>query len=237
MNQFQKLSDQGGFTLVELMIALVLTLFMAGGVLLIHLSGRQASVDAERITRMQENVRFASDYLVRDLRNAGFRDETTLKIGHEVQIRQKYAEFGDGEIFIRYAGRGSCTETFEEFRLVENHYYLDGNNLMCNGRSVAQTAPGDTSIEDPDLWTGGVALLSGVERVAFQKICPENDTDTDCLCNLVSNPADSCVGARIAIQLIGPQALDDQSTSDDRVVELVATFRNVVLERIRNISI
>ncbi|NNJ78621.1 MAG: prepilin-type N-terminal cleavage/methylation domain-containing protein, partial [Xanthomonadales bacterium] len=91
MNSLITTNRQGGFTLIELMVAMMLTIFMAGGVILIHLSGRQASVDAESISRMQENVRFASDYLVRDIRNAGFRDETFLRLGHETQIREQYA--------------------------------------------------------------------------------------------------------------------------------------------------
>lgn len=245
MSRMKHIRQESGFTLIELMIALVLTLVLIGGALLIHLSGRQASIDAERLTRMQEGIRFTSDYIIRDLRNAGFRDETTLKIGHESQIREKYATFGhsDGdtstppdELIIRYAGRGSCTETFQEFRLVENHYYLDGNNLMCNGRSVFQTATGDTQIES-QTWSGGVALVSGVERLAFQKICPEDDSVTTCECNLITNPADSCVGTRVALMMEGPNALDDQSTTDDRTVELVAAFRNVILERIRNLAL
>jgi len=242
MSRMKEWKQQSGFTLVELMVALVLTLVLISGVLLIHLSGRQASVDAERLTRMQEAVRFTSDYVIRDLRNAGFRDELSLKIGHEEQIRKQYATFGhsDGntstpadELIIRYAGRGSCTETFMEFRLVENHYYLDGNNLMCNGRSVSQGEDGNLQIETK-AFTGGVALVSGVESLAFQRICPEDDSNTSCECNLETNPADSCVGVRVAILLEGPNSLEDQTSTDDRTVELVAAFRNVILERIRN---
>ena len=229
---------QSGFTLIELMIALVLTIFMAGGVILIHLSGRQASVDAERISRMQENIRFASDYMVRDLRNAGFRDETTLRIGHETQIRQQYASFvdsdGDGfddEVIIRYAGRGHCTEAFNTFRLVENRYYLNGDELTCSGRSVLHDASGDTQIT-AQTWTAGVGLVSGVVNMAFQRICP--DGGTACACDLVNNPDTSCIGTRIALQLEGPQDIADRTIRDDRTVELIAAFRNVVLERIRS---
>jgi prepilin-type N-terminal cleavage/methylation domain-containing protein len=238
MRHFFTTNRQGGFTLIELMVAMLLTIFMAGGAILIHLSGRQASVDSERISRMQENIRFASDYLVRDLRNAGFRDETTLKIGHETQIRAAYAQFieggdGDGianELIIRYAGRGHCTEAFNTFRLVENHYYLNNNQLTCRGRSVLETASGADQITD-ELWTNGVGLVSGVENLAFQPICP--DGSTGCSCDLVNNADESCIGTRIAIQLTGPQLVDGNGR-DDRTIELIAAFRNVILERVRN---
>jgi prepilin-type N-terminal cleavage/methylation domain-containing protein len=228
---------QQGFTLIELMIAMLLTIFMAGGVILIHLSGRQASVDAERISRMQENIRFASDYLVRDLRNAGYRDETTLRIGHETQIREVYAFFDDSDgngiddtLTIRYAGRGHCTEAFDTFRLVENRYFLQGEELTCQGRSVLETAPGDTLIT-AQAWTDSVGLVSGIANLAFQRICP--DGGSSCECDLVNDPDTSCIGTRIAIQLIGPQALEGGGR-DDRTIELIAAFRNVILERIQS---
>jgi hypothetical protein len=246
MRIFSTTNRQGGFTLIELMVAMMLTIFMAGGVILIHLSGRQASVDAERISRMQENIRFASDYLVRDIRNAGFRDETFLRVGHENQIRERYADFrdidGDGvadALYIRYAGRGHCTEAFDEFRLVENVYYLNGDELTCNGSFVLRDAPGDTAIAEPDR-VSGVGLVSGVAGLAFLPICPDGGVTCQCNIILIDDPdpnepdlENSCIGARIAIQLEGPQSVDDRSVREDRTVELVAAFRNVALARNR----
>ncbi|MEE4218657.1 MAG: prepilin-type N-terminal cleavage/methylation domain-containing protein [Xanthomonadales bacterium] len=235
--RFTTSNRQEGFTLIELLVAMLLTIFLAGGAILVHMSGRQASVDAERLARMQENIRFASDYLVRDLRNAGFRDETTLRIGHETQIREDYAQFVDDDsdgiadvLIIRYAGRGHCTEAFNTFRLVENRYYLANGQLTCQGRSVLESAPGNTLITAQD-WTDGVGLVSGIANLAFQPICP--DGGTACACDLVNNPDTSCIGTRIAVQMIGPQSIAG-SGRDDRTIELIAAFRNVILERIRN---
>ncbi|MBT8040494.1 MAG: prepilin-type N-terminal cleavage/methylation domain-containing protein [Gammaproteobacteria bacterium] len=237
INSLITTNRQGGFTLIELMVAMLLTIFMAGGVILIHLSGRQASVDAERISRMQENVRFASDYLVRDIRNAGFRDETFLRLGHETQIREQYATFVDGdgdgvseELRVRYAGRGHCTEAFNEFRLVENYYYLDGGELTCSGSFVARDDAGDVLIATPNK-ANGVGMVSGVTGLAFQPICP--DGTAVCACDLVNDIENSCIGTRIAIRMEGPQSIDDRSVREDRTVELVAAFRNIILDRSR----
>jgi type II secretory pathway pseudopilin PulG len=238
MTRLFTFNRERGFTLIELMVAMMLTIFMAGGVILIHLSGRQASIDAERISRMQENIRFASDYLVRDIRNAGFRDETTLKIGHETQIREQYATFIDtngdliaDELRIRYAGRGHCTQAFTEFRLVENLYYLNGDELTCAGSFVPNTDTLNTPIAPPNK-ANGVGLVSGVSGLAFQPICPD-PTATDCACDLVNDLAGSCIGVRIAIRLEGPNSVEDQTVRDDRTVELVAAFRNIILDRNR----
>lgn len=227
-----------GFTLIELMVAMTLTLFLAGGAILIHLSGRQASIDAERIGRMQENIRFASDYLVRDLRSAGFRDETFLRSGHENQIREAYATFIDGggiadEIRIRFAGRGHCTEAFNTFRTVENYYYLDGDELKCIGSSVLRDEGGGITIPTKDKVTHAteaVTLISGVEGLRFQKICP--DGTTSCACNLMDFPDASCIGAKMGLLLKGPQSVDGATASDDRAVEFTVAFRNVILDRV-----
>ncbi len=50
----------------------------------------------EQLSHMQESVRFVGAYMIRDLRNAGFRDETFLRSGHEKQNRKAYATLLDG---------------------------------------------------------------------------------------------------------------------------------------------
>ncbi|HKJ17365.1 MAG TPA: prepilin-type N-terminal cleavage/methylation domain-containing protein [Xanthomonadales bacterium] len=236
-----RIKQQNGLTLIELLIALVLVLFLLGGVILIHLSGRATFIDTERLSRIQENVRFASDYVIRDIRNAGFRDETFLKAGHESQIREAYATLltndvvdtdGEGETLrIRYAGRGHCTQAFDEFRLVENEYSMDSTTgeLVCKGRSIPQESSGSLLIGDED-WDDAVGLVGGLTDIEFQLICPPGVTD--CGCDMRNNLDESCIGVRVAMQFEGMRAMDGTGDFDDRSVELTAAFRNVILERV-----
>ena len=64
---------QRGLTLVELMIALVLGLFLIGGLLQIFISSKQTYRMQEALSRLQENGRFAIDFMTRDIRLAGFK--------------------------------------------------------------------------------------------------------------------------------------------------------------------
>lgn len=221
---------QGGLTLVELMVALVMSLFLVGGILVMHLSSRATFLDTGQLSRIQENVRFASDYLIRDIRTAGFHDETTLSVGQERQIREEYAEVEDdgATLRIRYAGRGNCTQAFEEFRLIENEYSLDADtgDLVCRGRSVEQN---DSTLISTIDFGDPVALVGGLTGLAFQKICP--DGATDCACDLVGNFDNACIGVQVAMQFEGLQAQDGTGNFDDRSIELSAAFRNIVLER------
>lgn len=60
-----------GFTLIELMIALLLGLLVMGAAISIFLSNRQVYSATEGLGRVQENVRFAFELMARDIRETG----------------------------------------------------------------------------------------------------------------------------------------------------------------------
>ncbi|MAR89502.1 MAG: pilus assembly protein PilW [Pseudomonadales bacterium] len=63
---------QAGFSLVELMIALVLGLVLMGGVIQVFLSTKQAYNLNEEMAWIQENARFAVGFMAEDMRMAGY---------------------------------------------------------------------------------------------------------------------------------------------------------------------
>lgn len=67
-------SPQRGFTLVELMIAMTIGLFLSVGVIALFMGTKQSYRANEGMARVQENGRFAVEYLARDVRQAGFKD-------------------------------------------------------------------------------------------------------------------------------------------------------------------
>ena len=68
----QALPKQSGVTLVELMIAMLIGLFLIGGVLQVFSSARQTYRVQDATSRMQESGRMALEVLSRDIRIAGF---------------------------------------------------------------------------------------------------------------------------------------------------------------------
>ena len=72
MKNFHINSLQRGFTLIELMIAMLIGVFLMGGVIQIFLSAKQAYRLQENLSRLQENGRFAMDFITKDVRMAGF---------------------------------------------------------------------------------------------------------------------------------------------------------------------
>jgi type IV pilus assembly protein PilW len=61
-----------GFSLVELMVAMTLSLILLGGVIAIFSSSRTTYETNDRMARIQESGRFALDSIVRDLRASGY---------------------------------------------------------------------------------------------------------------------------------------------------------------------
>jgi type IV pilus assembly protein PilW len=61
-----------GFSLIELMIAMTLSLILLAGAVTIFVGSRATYETTDRLSRIQENGRFALDSIVRDLRSAGY---------------------------------------------------------------------------------------------------------------------------------------------------------------------
>lgn len=67
---------QHGFTLVEIMVAITLSLFLIGGLVQIYASSKRSSTIQRNLADYQEVQRFALDLLNRDIRMAGFFDQS-----------------------------------------------------------------------------------------------------------------------------------------------------------------
>lgn len=68
-----KVSDRrAGFSLVELMVSMALSLVLLGGVASIFVSSRTTYEASDRLARIEEDGRFALNMIVRDLRAAGY---------------------------------------------------------------------------------------------------------------------------------------------------------------------
>lgn len=66
------LSRQRGFSIVELLVAMTLSLIVLAGVLAVMFSSKVTYNENERVGRIQENGRAAIELILRDLRGAGF---------------------------------------------------------------------------------------------------------------------------------------------------------------------
>jgi len=63
---------QGGLSIIEILIALVLGLFLIGGVLYTFLSAKEVFASNDALAKIQEDGRMAMERLTREIRQAGF---------------------------------------------------------------------------------------------------------------------------------------------------------------------
>lgn len=73
-----------GLSLVELMVALALSVLLLMGVVALFVSSRASYETTERMSRIQENGRFALDQIAADIRAAGFHDCARATMGKRV---------------------------------------------------------------------------------------------------------------------------------------------------------
>ena len=66
---------QRGLSLVELMVAMALSLLLMLGVIQIFLSSKQTYSTNSALSRVQESGRFAMEFLTQDIRNTGYKGQ------------------------------------------------------------------------------------------------------------------------------------------------------------------
>ncbi len=68
----KRINQQQGFSIVELMVALLLGLFLVSGVTGMYLSSKQTYRMTDNLSRLQESLRFSLEFLSQDIRMAGY---------------------------------------------------------------------------------------------------------------------------------------------------------------------
>lgn len=150
-------ATQQGFTLVEIMVAVTISLLLLAGVMQIFLSSKASYNLQNGISRLHENARFASDIMARSIGIAGYnvtdafnaantQDNVTANVGLGFSVA---AGSASDTIEVNYQAAEDCLGNLTGGATTDR-FYLDGTNLMCLGSG------------DPD--TPGI-LAEGVENM------------------------------------------------------------------------
>ena len=108
---------QSGLSLIEIMIALLIGLFLLAGLFQIFLSSKQSYRLAEGQSRIQENARFALELLSHDIRLAGYLGCSSVAATNPVVIANDpliapFTQAGVAEASIITGGDGDATGSF-----------------------------------------------------------------------------------------------------------------------------
>lgn len=182
----------GGFTLVEMMVALVVGLMTMGALIALYLSNSQSVRFQSGVLRVQENGRFAIDMISRSMRMAGYDDpltksfEPAAPLIHGTNgptgalITQTGLKTGTDTVAVRYEGgtniRDCKGQPVTAGNFVTNLYGIStDNNLVCATRQNSNGVIRDAT-----------TLAEGVEDM---EVLFGLDTDTDGVANKYVGPA------------------------------------------------
>ncbi|MCB1824148.1 MAG: PilW family protein [Candidatus Competibacteraceae bacterium] len=146
-------------TLIEIMVALVISLFLLAGLLQMFIATRQSSRIQENLSRVQENGRFGIEYINRVIRQAGYRSRATILNGEDFKQKFNVDRIGgtdnDGtnssdRVIVRFEGenvgqgevRNCLNQSISSPAISIDTLSIDSNNnLQCQAVTPVGAAP------------------------------------------------------------------------------------------------
>lgn len=140
-------NSQKGFTLVELMVALVLGLIFSAAAFQLLMTNQRTFGLQQAIASLQEDGQMALRYIAADIRNAG---RGSILQGTIAPVILDPALSGgnghthngasDDELVVNYFGTSDCQGTTSPTEVeIINRYYVAGGSLLCSGNLTAGT--------------------------------------------------------------------------------------------------
>ena len=151
--------DAKGVTLIELLVVLVLTGLVIGGIYRLFVAQTRAYTVQDQVVEVQQTIRSAMEILLRDLRMAGYdNDSLTSKIGIANPIFVDPVN-GDRTVTVNYE--------YDDTHRHEVMYYLDNGNLRRQLTIWPDVGP-STSTNDVILeHVEGLNFTYGVDTAPF----------------------------------------------------------------------
>ncbi len=226
---------QRGFTLVELLVGLVLTLFISAIAITYMVASSQSFRVQANDSLSQENARYALEILSQNVRLAGFDPLNNIGTNLDVIYTGTGCEAAE-------QGQNSGTEICTQDGLTANanginsdrfavEYIVDGNFTACNG-ALINASPVNTQRLANVFWTADIDL-DGVRSLYCQTINVNGGN------NVGGAPAQPIIDGVDAIQVQygvaeNPDGLIQSYQSYDNLIAggLVAQTRNVKAIRI-----
>lgn len=159
--------SQRGFTLAEMMVAMVIGLLVTLAVSSLFLTSRKEFKRNDATTQAQENARFALEMLTNDLRHAGFFGNIPDPIDIDVETLTLDVPSGD-------CGRKTLTGKAGLYNFTSPSLLLSFGNQIAD---VGTNAFFGTCLDPNDVKPDSSILI--VKRVAGNPTAPLTDTDTN----------------------------------------------------------
>ena len=168
-----------GLSLVELLVALVISSIIIGGIYTLFVSQSKTYSKQEQVVEVQQNIRVAMNIMVRDLQMVGYDDDRTLiitpsnpiilsadsatiqyeKTGGVYQVRYwlNGTTLQKDDLFVNVATSEALVEDVDALGFTPN-VGTDGKVLGVRVTLVARTAGPDQNTLTPRSWVMNVSF-------------------------------------------------------------------------------
>ncbi|MGH8201117.1 MAG: PilW family protein [Steroidobacteraceae bacterium] len=179
-----RVSRQGGFSLIELSVAILIALFLIGGVLTVEQGVKMSYQANDSLSQLEDNERFAMSTLASIVERAGYypspasttlvtalpSDNTSTPQGANAPFLAGWyvydsGTYGSDVLFVRYMTQSSqninlCDGTVGANQTYTNNFYLaaDASNPATNDL-YCDVQPGTGG------WNTSVELVSGIQNM------------------------------------------------------------------------
>jgi type IV pilus assembly protein PilW len=178
--------SQRGFTLIEIMIALLLGVFMLAALLTVVQTNRNVYGDQNQLAQLQDNERMAMNLMADVIQSAGYFPNPTLNtrsgsltavapfaVGQSISGTYTAAVPGDA-IYVRYMTAGgdgilNCSglsNTNGVNTLYVNKFYVAGGQLVCSMNGTVYNLVSGVTNNTTTLGVTNLTILYGVQTSA-----------------------------------------------------------------------
>ena len=162
-------SKQHGLSIVELLVAIVISMLLLTGVIQVFFSSKQTYASNEAASRLQENGRFALEFIAQSARHAGYVEAANSTTSPPNAIATPGAENCNTPRICSSQGAGNASDTIG-FALQPR--ILEGARRDCLGNTLSgTTANTDLIINHYEIITGvnGAPSALGCKSWNFTK--------------------------------------------------------------------
>lgn len=173
------MNKQQGFTLIELMIASLISIFLMAGIMNLFITTNRTVSLSDALSQNQETGRFSMDYLTRFIRKAGYSQDATLT-PPELMIPNVNPSFlftcvGNQADACSANNPNPATILGDRLSIVYVASAVDGT-LTCTGRAVGGAANGQQVLADV-FWVSNTGDTQGELRCRTFDITANNWLD------------------------------------------------------------
>ncbi len=209
---------QGGFTLVELMIAGLLGIILTAGVIQLFIGSNRNYSLQDELANVQEDGRFALIFLENEIQRGGWIDDFNREVPPAIDLNNSSDGVSD-RIAVSYAlppDSRDCNGSVVADGLIVNQFFVggaSGEELMCLGNGGGSAQPLIDGVKN-------FQVLYGVET---NGICPDGAVNQYMTHDQINAAGGSIVivSARVALLLASED--DVLSTAESRTHDLLDT--------------